>query len=311
MWVRHKDLLELVRRDWCQPTDAVGLLNLQTKLARVKKVLHRWNKETFGDLHANLRMVEVKVTAGQSTFETDPSPGNRANINKAIAEYILLLKMEEDFWRQKATLRWLSDGDRNTKFYQRWDRNTKFYQRNTKIPTYCLDCKHVGHTMSNCYANGKRERPAKRNYNFPPPTHQNKGPLERNGECSKSGPQIGKNNGNNKGESSLTLHGRAEEKSGGGSKGTLEEFPDIMGNPNEETITTHDLRAAGRTKTRNGIPSRLEMGFKDEAWLGKEGGDTEKHMALTGANNDPGGRSQRSKTLGHQNLLWTLHKEPY
>lgn len=28
--------------------------------------------------------------------------------------------MEEDFWRQKASVRWLSDGDRNTRFYQSW-----------------------------------------------------------------------------------------------------------------------------------------------------------------------------------------------
>lgn len=34
-----------------------------------------------------------------------------------------------------------------------------------KIPAYCDDCKHVGHTRSTCYANGQRMKPERRNYN--------------------------------------------------------------------------------------------------------------------------------------------------
>ncbi|XP_042035124.1 uncharacterized protein LOC121781454 [Salvia splendens] len=103
MWIRHEGFLDLVREAWTQTTEAVGLLNLQLKLARTKKILKQWNKEVFGNIHSNLREMEDNVVAAQCEFEANPSPANRALVNKHIAQYILLLKMEEDYWRQKAT----------------------------------------------------------------------------------------------------------------------------------------------------------------------------------------------------------------
>ncbi|XP_042023118.1 uncharacterized protein LOC121770454 [Salvia splendens] len=64
--------------------------------------------------------MEDEIAKAQANFEAGPTPRHRAEINKNIAEYILLLKMEEDFWRQKAALRWLAEGDRNSRFYQSW-----------------------------------------------------------------------------------------------------------------------------------------------------------------------------------------------
>ncbi|XP_042027200.1 uncharacterized protein LOC121774379 [Salvia splendens] len=103
-----------------RPTEAEGLLNLQIKLARVKKALKSWNKEVFGNIHSNIRDMDGRIVSAQADFEERPTPENRTEINKSIAEYICLLRMEEDFWRQKATLRWLAEGDKNTRFYQSW-----------------------------------------------------------------------------------------------------------------------------------------------------------------------------------------------
>ncbi|XP_041999996.1 uncharacterized protein LOC121749495 [Salvia splendens] len=118
MWIRHDSFSDLVQEDWGKPTEAQGLLNLQIKLARIKKTLKKWNKEVFGNIHTNLRDFEEKIVKAQADFEERPSPENRMGINKLIAEYICLLRMEEDFWRQKTTLRWLTEGDKNTRFYQ-------------------------------------------------------------------------------------------------------------------------------------------------------------------------------------------------
>ena len=54
MWTRHEGFLELVREAWDQPSGAHGLLGLQIKLAKVKKTLKRWNREVFGNIHANI-----------------------------------------------------------------------------------------------------------------------------------------------------------------------------------------------------------------------------------------------------------------
>ncbi|XP_042023108.1 uncharacterized protein LOC121770443 [Salvia splendens] len=98
MWIRHESFLDLVHDTWTQPTDAVGLLNLQIKLARTKKTLNQWNLEVFGNIHANLKEMEDKVAMAQCELVSNPSVENRALVNKLIANYILLLKMEEDYW---------------------------------------------------------------------------------------------------------------------------------------------------------------------------------------------------------------------
>ncbi|XP_047943001.1 uncharacterized protein LOC125189814 [Salvia hispanica] len=78
--------------------------------------------------------MEVEIAATQANFEADPSAANRTIINKSIATYILLLKMEEDFWRQKAAMRWLAEGgDKNTKFYQSWVKQKSVCLRIHKI----------------------------------------------------------------------------------------------------------------------------------------------------------------------------------
>ncbi|XP_042051496.1 uncharacterized protein LOC121796781 [Salvia splendens] len=42
-------------------------------------------------------------------------------------------EMEEDFWRHKAALRWLEDGDKNTRFYQSWVKQKRVRLRIHKI----------------------------------------------------------------------------------------------------------------------------------------------------------------------------------
>ncbi|XP_042007785.1 uncharacterized protein LOC121756308 [Salvia splendens] len=69
MWIRHEGFEDLVRGDWIQPTESEGLLNFQIKLARLKRILKVWNKETFGNIHNNLRDMEAKI-ASPSTFDS-------------------------------------------------------------------------------------------------------------------------------------------------------------------------------------------------------------------------------------------------
>lgn len=54
MWVRHKDFMELIRNNWSNPADASGLLGLQIKLSRIRKILKLWNREEFDNIHLNL-----------------------------------------------------------------------------------------------------------------------------------------------------------------------------------------------------------------------------------------------------------------
>ncbi|XP_042005801.1 uncharacterized protein LOC121754526 [Salvia splendens] len=77
MWLRHERFRGVVESSWSQPTKAGGLLNLQIKLARLKKVLKEWNRATFGNLQSNLKEAEVVIVEAQQAFKADASPTNR------------------------------------------------------------------------------------------------------------------------------------------------------------------------------------------------------------------------------------------
>ncbi|XP_042045568.1 uncharacterized protein LOC121791808 [Salvia splendens] len=77
MWLRHEGFRGVVESSWSQPTEAGGLLNLQIKLVRLKKVLKEWNRATFGNLQSNLKEAEATIVEAQQAFEADASPTNR------------------------------------------------------------------------------------------------------------------------------------------------------------------------------------------------------------------------------------------
>ncbi|VFQ87961.1 unnamed protein product, partial [Cuscuta campestris] len=60
---------------------------------------------------------ERLATSAQECFEADQSDFNRANYNKAKAELIMATDNEFNFWKQKANLKWMEEGDSNTKFF--------------------------------------------------------------------------------------------------------------------------------------------------------------------------------------------------
>lgn len=120
MWVRHHAFLQEVERSWLTPTGERGMINLQVKLSRLKKCLRIWNKNVFGNIFEKIKQAQVDAQEAIMNFERSQSPFDRAEMNRKAAELILRLKMEDDYWKQKAAIRWSVDGERNSKFFQGW-----------------------------------------------------------------------------------------------------------------------------------------------------------------------------------------------
>ncbi|KAL0309422.1 UNVERIFIED_CONTAM: hypothetical protein Sradi_5884500 [Sesamum radiatum] len=117
MWSKHHDFKNLVRTSWHHPICGRGMFKFQQKLFRLKAALKTWNFDVFGNIFENIKKAEHKAKVAEQKYDADPSDELLTAMNKATAELTLALSIEETYWKQKAACKWLSEGERNTKYF--------------------------------------------------------------------------------------------------------------------------------------------------------------------------------------------------
>ncbi|KAL0412317.1 UNVERIFIED_CONTAM: hypothetical protein Slati_3821400 [Sesamum latifolium] len=117
MWTKHHAFKQCVLTSWQFPINGKGMFKLQQKLYRLKAALKNWNWEVFGNIFQNIKEAEQRSKAAEERYDNDPSDTNLIAMNKATAELTLALSMEECYWRQKSACKWLSEGEKTTKYF--------------------------------------------------------------------------------------------------------------------------------------------------------------------------------------------------
>ncbi|KAG5595719.1 hypothetical protein H5410_036951 [Solanum commersonii] len=102
-WTKHKKFQQIVEEVWKEVAAGSPFTIVHTKLKRVKLAL--------------VAILEDIVKAKEMQLEINQTEENRTSLRKAEAKLKRYLHIEEDYWKQKAGMKWFQKGDKNTMFF--------------------------------------------------------------------------------------------------------------------------------------------------------------------------------------------------
>ncbi|PKU80044.1 putative mitochondrial protein [Dendrobium catenatum] len=121
MWLSHDSFINVVQNNWSAPIfpdDSItGMTMLGAKLKWLKMVLNWWNKNVFKNIFSNIKEMEEKISALEDYCQNDPTVSNFTVLSEAKLALSKLQGQEETYWKQKAAIKHLVEGDNNTSYF--------------------------------------------------------------------------------------------------------------------------------------------------------------------------------------------------
>ncbi|KAG2668051.1 hypothetical protein I3760_15G142400 [Carya illinoinensis] len=117
MWCTHENFLQCVEGVWREPVPRTGLVCLAAKLKKLKPVLRKWNQEIFGRVDQSIKELEAKVELLEMQLQERHVAELEHEYMQTKAELERWENREEIQLSQQAKKRWITEGDRNSKFY--------------------------------------------------------------------------------------------------------------------------------------------------------------------------------------------------
>ncbi|GMI67469.1 hypothetical protein HRI_000416200 [Hibiscus trionum] len=110
-WQDFDDFIPLLQNSWS------ANLSLNENIKNLKGNLSQWHSRRFGDLGKRKKRIIARLRGIDRALGVRHS-ASLYELEKSLkAELDDILAVEESMWRQKARCYWVSDGDRNTKYY--------------------------------------------------------------------------------------------------------------------------------------------------------------------------------------------------
>jgi len=128
IWFLDPSFKNTVKQSW-ESYFGIGnpMTTLNEKLKKLKHDLKAWNKEVFGIIGQKIQSLSSEIgKLDQKDDESNLDEGDRSRRMHLLSELKLLLQKESSLLNQKAKVKWLEQGDINSKYFHskiRWQRS--------------------------------------------------------------------------------------------------------------------------------------------------------------------------------------------
>ncbi|VFQ83839.1 unnamed protein product [Cuscuta campestris] len=120
LWVQDRTFQERVKKTWNNSFHGRGMRGLMIKLEELRKDLKHWSYNNYGNLFQAFERSEKDLLAAVNLFASDPSPDNLSALNLQKAKHSKCINNIDSFWRQKANIKWIKEGEANTSFFHNY-----------------------------------------------------------------------------------------------------------------------------------------------------------------------------------------------